>query len=83
MHAFADNKLREGHHSPQGHNANTMAQSRDNIKQAHPSTDLMLVAPHTHRSNMEAPAASGAEYLKHGQFKLRYVKHGLDLTDLV
>lgn len=60
-----------------------MAQSRDNIRQAHPSTDLMLLTPHTHRSNMEAPAAKGAEYLKDRQFKLRCVKYGLDLTDLV
>ena len=43
----------------------------------------MLLTPHTHRSNMEAPAAKGAEYLKHRQFKLRCVKYGLDLTDLV
>ena len=43
----------------------------------------MLLTPHTHRSNMEAPAAKGAEYLKDRQFKLRCVKYGLDLTDLV
>lgn len=82
MHASADNQLRQGTSPPQGHML-IKWQSRDNIKQVHPSTDLVLLTPHTHRSNTEAPAAKDAEYLQHRQSKLRCVKYGLDLTDLV